>query len=132
MAKKGVKKKPTAAATGELTFEQSLARVEKIVQQLEEGQLPLAQSLDQYEQGVRYLQHCYQLLERAEQRIELLQRVDQAGQAQVVPFDERATFDGPEGGPAGVRRSSPPGAPPGGSGPESDPASQPEDPNTLF
>ena len=48
------------------TFEHSLAELEAIVHQLEDGELGLAESLARYEQGVKHLKHCYQLLQTAE------------------------------------------------------------------
>lgn len=53
-------------------FEQSLAELESVVHDLEEGQLGLAGALARYEQGIQHLRHCYQLLEQAERKIELL------------------------------------------------------------
>ncbi len=72
------------------TFEEALAELETIVAELEEGQTPLADSLARYERGVRLLRECYQLLERAERRIELLNHVDSDGQAHSEPFDDQA------------------------------------------
>ena len=80
-------------ATREPTFEQSLAELEQIVRQLEEGQLGLSDSLARYELGVKRLRECYQLLERAERRIELLERVDAGGEPVTRPFDAEATID---------------------------------------
>jgi exodeoxyribonuclease VII small subunit len=77
----------------EPSFEASLAELEQIVRQLEEGQLGLSDSLARYELGVRRLKECYQLLERAERRIELLERVDAEGQPVTRPFDGAATID---------------------------------------
>ncbi|HWC90619.1 MAG TPA: exodeoxyribonuclease VII small subunit, partial [Pirellulales bacterium] len=51
-------------------FETALVRLEAIVHALEDGDLGLAGSLGQYEEGVKLLKHCYGLLERAERRIE--------------------------------------------------------------
>ncbi len=72
------------------TFEQALAELETIVAELEEGQTPLADSLARYQRGVRLLRECYQLLENAERKIELLNRVDSDGQAHSEPFDDQA------------------------------------------
>jgi exodeoxyribonuclease VII small subunit len=78
-------------ATGAaVTFEDALLRLEEIVEALEEGQIPLADSLARYEQGIKLLKQCYQSLSQAERRIELLNRVDSAGKAQSEPFDDSA------------------------------------------
>lgn len=72
-------------------FEEALARLEAIVHELEEGQTGLAESLDRYEEGVKLLRQCYELLEGAEQRIEHLSGVDAEGNALTEPFsDEQA------------------------------------------
>ena len=73
-----------------LSFEQALARLEEVVHQLEEGQIGLAESLAQYEEGVKLLKQCYQLLEHAERRIELLGGIGSGGTAITEPFDDRA------------------------------------------
>jgi exodeoxyribonuclease VII small subunit len=71
----------------EVTFETSLAALEQIVHGLEDGQQGLGKSLQLYEQGIQHLQRCYQLLDDAEQKIELLTGVDDEGRAVTQPFD---------------------------------------------
>ncbi len=75
-----------------ISFEQALAELDKIVGDLEEGQIPLAEGLARYEQGVKLLKQCYQLLEGAARRIELLSRVDSDGRPLCEPFDDEASF----------------------------------------
>jgi exodeoxyribonuclease VII small subunit len=87
----------------ELNFEHSLAELEAIVHDLEEGQLGLSEALARYEQGVKHLKHCYQLLEAAERKIELLTSVAEDGTPCTEPLDE-ATEDLAES--AGRRRRS--------------------------
>jgi len=71
-------------------FEDCLRDLETILQELEEGQVGLQESLARYEQGVKLLRHCYGLLEQAERRIELCTGVDADGNPVVQPFDEQA------------------------------------------
>ena len=71
----------------EITFEQSLTSLEKVVRGLEDGQQGLGASLQLYEQGIQHLQRCYHLLDAVEQKIELLTSVDEDGQATTEPFD---------------------------------------------
>jgi exodeoxyribonuclease VII small subunit len=75
------------------TFESALAQLQLIVSQLEDGTLGLEQSLGQFEQGVGLLRNCYQILEQAEQKIEMLTGNDAAGNPVMAPFDGEATFD---------------------------------------
>jgi exodeoxyribonuclease VII small subunit len=62
------------------TFEVSLAELEKIVRRLEEGDLPLDESLELFEKGVRLSRECRERLNQAERRIEILLR-DEDGNA---------------------------------------------------
>ena len=54
------------------TFEQSLKQLEKIVTQVEEGKIGLEESIDQYEQGMKLIKTCGDILARAEKRIEVI------------------------------------------------------------
>jgi len=72
------------------TFESSLAALETIVHDLEDGQLGLAEALARYEQGVKHLKHCYELLQAAEQKIELLTKVADNGTYESQPVDDSA------------------------------------------
>lgn len=75
------------------TFEESLARLQEIVDQLEDGRLPLADSLAAYEEGVKHLKVCYQALTDSERKIEILSGFDAAGNPITRPFDDAATID---------------------------------------
>jgi exodeoxyribonuclease VII small subunit len=66
-------------------FEASLAALEKIVRELERGELPLEKSLELFERGVRLSRECQERLQAAERRIEvLLQREGGEGRVGVV------------------------------------------------
>ena len=54
------------------TFEGSLQELEKIVRRLEDGDLPLEESLKLFEKGVRLSRECQERLNQAERRIEVL------------------------------------------------------------
>jgi exodeoxyribonuclease VII small subunit len=53
-------------------FEGAIAELESIVKKLEDGELPLEQSLALYERGVQLSRFCHARLEDAERRIEIL------------------------------------------------------------
>jgi len=53
-----------------LSFEQALAELEAIVQELESGHAPLERSIEMYERGSRLKAHCEQRLEAARLRVE--------------------------------------------------------------
>lgn len=54
------------------TFEASLQELEKIVRRLEDGDLPLEESLKLFEKGVKLSRECQERLSQAERRIEVL------------------------------------------------------------
>jgi exodeoxyribonuclease VII small subunit len=53
-------------------FEDALNKLEKIVSQLEEGDISLEESLKLFEEGIRLSRICNQKLEEAEKRVEIL------------------------------------------------------------
>lgn len=86
------KKKSSAKRADDkgVSFEEALGKLHQTVQQLEDGQLGLTESLASYEQGVKFLRKCYQLLEQAERKIELLSGVDTDGNEITEPFDDES------------------------------------------
>ena len=56
-------------------FESSLEKLEKIVSELEEGDLPLEKSIKAFEEGIKLTRHCQKLLTEAELKIEKLTTV---------------------------------------------------------
>jgi len=75
------------------TFESSLEELERIVRQLEQGELTLEKSLELFEQGVKLSRDCQERLSQAERRIEILMR-DNQGRASVRPFDPDTELSG--------------------------------------
>jgi len=57
-----------------LTFEQSINQLKTIVQKIEQGEIPLDDSLDKYEQGMLLIKHCRDILKKAEKRIETISK----------------------------------------------------------
>lgn len=67
-------------------FEDSLNKLEKIVSRLEEGEIPLEESLKLFEEGIRLSRLCSQKLDEVEKKVEiLLRRKD--GAVEPVPFE---------------------------------------------
>lgn len=64
----------------EMSFEQAMDQLEKIVASLETGDVPLNQSIEIYERGEALKLHCEKLLKAAEDRIEKI-RLDRSGAA---------------------------------------------------
>jgi exodeoxyribonuclease VII small subunit len=69
------------------SFEASLEALEQIVQQLENGDLPLEKSLELFEDGIRLSRQCQERLSQAERRIETLLR-DNQGRPIVTAFED--------------------------------------------
>lgn len=68
-------------------FEKAFQQLEKIVQRLESEELPLDESLQLFEEGIRLSRFCNQKLEEVEKKIELI-LADAKGQPRVEPFEE--------------------------------------------
>ena len=60
------------AAKKKLNFEDSMARLEEIVSQLEKGDAPLEQAMNLFEEGAKLLRECTKQLDAAEQKVTLL------------------------------------------------------------
>ena len=89
------KKEQTKSVAAEPNFETQLASLERIVRELERGELPLEQSLELFEQGVRLSRECQERLNEAERRIETLLRVGD-GSTIAVPFEAERLLGGEE------------------------------------
>jgi exodeoxyribonuclease VII small subunit len=75
----------------ERSFEEALAELERIVRDLEDGELGLDESLARYEQGIALVRQCQGQLGQAEQRILLLTGLEGDGQPVLQPFRHEAT-----------------------------------------
>jgi len=69
----------------ELDFEKQLAQLEKIVAEMEKGDMSLEASLNAYEEGVKLTRECQTALDSAQQRINIL--VEKNGMMVEEPFD---------------------------------------------
>lgn len=59
-----------------MSFEEALAALEKVVAQLERGEVPLEESIALYERGSALRAHCEARLKAAEERVELIRQKD--------------------------------------------------------
>jgi len=57
-----------------LSFEQAIKDLTSIVQRIEQGEIPLENSLQQYERGMALIKHCRTILQKAEKRIEKISK----------------------------------------------------------
>lgn len=64
--------------TDQLSFEQALEQMTLLVEKLESGELPLEESVAAFEQGVKLSRRCESLLDKAEQRLQVLNSSEDA------------------------------------------------------
>lgn len=74
-------------------FEKSFQQLESIVKRLESEELPLDDSLQLFEEGIRLSRFCNQKLEEVEKKIELI-LADAKGQPRVEPFEDEELEEG--------------------------------------
>jgi exodeoxyribonuclease VII small subunit len=67
-------------------FEDALNKLEKIVSKLEEGDIPLEESLKLFEEGIRLSRFCNQKLDEAERKVDILLK-GKEGTLKPQPFD---------------------------------------------
>jgi exodeoxyribonuclease VII small subunit len=67
-----------------VSFETSLEELEKVVKELEAGDIPLEQALALFEKGIGLSENCRKQLEEAETRVEILLKKN--GKVQAEPF----------------------------------------------
>jgi len=94
------KRKSNNKEIGSLSFEQAIENLTEIVDKIETGQIPLAESLQQYEKGMEMIQHCRRILLDAEKRIEEIAEEQDENETEEadedVNDDEQDEADDPE------------------------------------
>ena len=78
-----------AAGAGEEAYDAIVARLERVVSDLEGGQLTLEQSIEKFAEGVRLARDASRKLDDAERRVEMLVR-NAGGDLEAVEFDPEA------------------------------------------
>ena len=71
----------------EIKFEEALKKLEKIVEDLEKGDLSLDEALKKYQEGIELSRLCSQRLENAKKKIDILVK-NKKGEFELKPFDE--------------------------------------------
>ncbi len=67
------------------TFEQSMKQLERIVQELEDGELPLEKAIKKFEEGIKLTELCSAKLDETEKKVTILLK-NAAGQMAEKPF----------------------------------------------
>lgn len=73
----------------EISYEQAVERLGKIVNDLEKGNLPLADSLSLFEEGTALMKRCTELLDAAEQKVVMVKKGPD-GEPVELPFEDDA------------------------------------------
>ena len=76
----------TKSREPEINFEGAMDRLEKIVEQMESGKMPLEDLIVRYEEGMNLVKLCQERLANAEQKIEIIAR-NSAGKPVVKEFE---------------------------------------------
>jgi exodeoxyribonuclease VII small subunit len=53
-------------------LETSITEINTLIEQMEQGELTLEQSLERFERGVALIKHCQKVLQEAEQKVQIL------------------------------------------------------------
>ena len=71
-----------------LSFEDALKGLESVVNRLEDGDIPLEESLKLFEEGVKLSRLCAEKLDKAEKKVEILMK-DKEGRLKTQPFESK-------------------------------------------
>ena len=68
------------------TFEMAMKQLERIVQELETGDMPLEKAIKKFEEGIQISKYCSEKLDESEKRITLLMRDPDGEKVSEIPF----------------------------------------------
>ena len=68
------------------TFEQSIQQLEQIVQEMEDGDMPLEKAMKKFEEGIKLSNDCMDQLDETEKKITLLIKENERGSTKEEPF----------------------------------------------
>ncbi len=77
--------KTPKAKKDEFDFEVALNDLGILIEQMEQGQLPLDKALENFEHGIALVRQCQEALKNAEQKVQIL--MEKAGQPALVPYN---------------------------------------------
>jgi exodeoxyribonuclease VII small subunit len=70
---KASKKNESSDLSNELNYEQAVAELEKLIQEMESGKMPLEQNLASYKRGIELIKLCQKLLDQVEQQVKIFE-----------------------------------------------------------
>ena len=68
-------------------LETSLQEINTLIEQMEQGELTLEQSLEKFERGVCLIKHCQKVLHEAEQKVQILMKNN--GKEELTPYENK-------------------------------------------
>ena len=86
-------KKQNKNQLDKMSFEDTIAKLENIVDQIESGQTPLEESLEQYEQGMTLISHCRDILKKCEDKIEKISNEAKRGEEKDFAQNQQESLD---------------------------------------
>jgi len=75
-------------AKQKITFEQALGKLEQLVEQIEAGEIGLEEAIARYEEGIKLVKQCREILNAAEKKIQLLAKAERGELAPAGEMDE--------------------------------------------
>jgi len=90
-----LKNKKSAEQLEKLSYEEALKKLEVIVSKLEDGEIPLEESIDAFQEGIALSRYCREKLAEIEFKVDYLLREEQqamAGEDFVVDDEEKETL----------------------------------------
>ena len=70
---KASKKNESSDLSNELNYEQAVAELEKLIQEMESGKMPLEENLVSYKRGIELIKLCQKLLDQVEQQVKIFE-----------------------------------------------------------
>ena len=75
------------------SFEQAMRQLEKIIQEMETGDLPLEKAMNKFEEGIRLTQFCSEKLNETEEKIQVLLKDRRDGDITFAPYEDAEDMD---------------------------------------
>lgn len=76
---------PKKAAPSDFHYEKALTDLEKLVEKMEQGDLPLEQALSYFEEGIALAKQCQTALTKADQKVKTL--IEKQGEMTLTDFN---------------------------------------------
>ncbi|MEJ5300913.1 MAG: exodeoxyribonuclease VII small subunit [Thermodesulforhabdaceae bacterium] len=72
----------------EITIEEAMGKIESIVRQLEDGNLPLEEAIKVFAEGMELIEWCQKKLDEVQAKVQKILREDRSRSLRIEPFEE--------------------------------------------